>query len=257
MRTVRSDLFWVIAGAIAATTGCVLDTAEPEHAGPQVLWVSPATGTANVSRAPRFVVALDRPVGPRGFGPESVAIWSGERRFAVSLTVDPTTRSFTVVPRSILPPSVGYRLELQGFEDLDGRSAELTEVRFVTGTSTLATPPSSASWADASPVLANCARCHGGDDPVLGMDLSSAEGVRSTAIGIPAREVRTGDPVGVGGGLLGLNRIEPGSPERSLVIWKLTGDEHVPGDPMPPDEALDEASTQILVAWIRSGAPTE
>lgn len=240
-----------------ALSGCVLDTGRVVATGPQVVSVTPASGSANVSRAPEFVVVLDRPVGPRGFGAESVAIWSGERRFPVRLSVDPTTRSFTVVPRSILPPDVGFRLELQGFEDLEGRAAERTEVRFATGTSAVSTPSVTATWAQASAVLANCARCHGGDAPVLGMDLSSAEGVRTSAIGVPAVEVGAGDPVGVGGGLLGLSRIEPGAPERSLVIWKLTGDEHVPGDPMPPDAPLDQAAVQVLVAWIRSGAPTE
>lgn len=244
-------------GAWMGLLGCGMGIAPSSAEGPRVLDVTPVDGATGVSRSPRFVVSLDRPVGPRGFPAESVLLVSGERRVPLRIISDPTTHRFEVIPRGTLDPNVGYRLELGAFRDVEGRPAAPRTIHIETGPSVIPDPGPGATWADAAVVLARCTMCHGGDMSVLGLDLSTAEAVRRTAIAVPAEEVRVGDPVSLGGGLLGLARIEPGAPGRSYLVWKLSGDEHIVGDPMPPDDALDPAEVATLVAWVRSGAPTD
>ena len=54
-----------------------------------------------------------------------------------------------------------------------------------------------------------------------------------------------------------LNRVEPGSPERSYLILKLRGDPSISGARMPQDGPPYLSSEQIegIAAWIRAGAP--
>lgn len=54
-----------------------------------------------------------------------------------------------------------------------------------------------------------------------------------------------------------MDRVEPGSPERSYLILKLRGDPSITGDRMPRDGPPYLSSGQIegIAAWIRAGAP--
>jgi len=115
-------------------------------------------------------------------------------------------------------------------------------------------------------VFAACARagCHGGDMPAAGMDLSSADAVRSTALHALAREAT---PTGTSGEVLtnppvlgeGMPRIDPGNPGNSYLVYKLLINEanHPrPGDPeaveptfqggLPPLEPPDPAELARL-----------
>jgi hypothetical protein len=54
-----------------------------------------------------------------------------------------------------------------------------------------------------------------------------------------------------------LNRVEPGSPERSYIILKLRGDPSISGQRMPRDGPPYLTAEQIdgIAGWIRAGAP--
>lgn len=53
-----------------------------------------------------------------------------------------------------------------------------------------------------------------------------------------------------------LDRIEPGSPERSYLIKKLRGDPDITGVRMPPDTgSLTQEQMDGIVAWVLAGAP--
>jgi len=56
-----------------------------------------------------------------------------------------------------------------------------------------------------------------------------------------------------------LNRVEPGSPERSYLILKLRGDPSITGSRMPRDGPpfLTDAQIAGIAAWIRAGAPND
>ncbi|HEX9942719.1 MAG TPA: hypothetical protein VGG03_11925 [Thermoanaerobaculia bacterium] len=56
-----------------------------------------------------------------------------------------------------------------------------------------------------------------------------------------------------------LNRVEPGSPERSYLILKLRGDPSITGQRMPLDGPPYLTPEQIegIAAWIRAGAPND
>jgi hypothetical protein len=57
----------------------------------------------------------------------------------------------------------------------------------------------------------------------------------------------------------GLDRVEPGDPERSYLILKLRGDPSITGDRMPQDGPPYLTPDQIdgIAAWIRAGAPND
>lgn len=56
-----------------------------------------------------------------------------------------------------------------------------------------------------------------------------------------------------------LDRIEPGSPERSYMVMKLRGDPGITGERMPLDQpaGLPQAQIDGLIAWVRAGAPND
>jgi rubredoxin len=57
----------------------------------------------------------------------------------------------------------------------------------------------------------------------------------------------------------GLDRVEPGDPERSYLILKLRGDPSITGQRMPLDGPPYLTPGQIdgIAAWIRAGAPND
>lgn len=227
--------------------GCDVPPARDPQAGPTIVGVAPGEGAQ--PRNPTFRVDLDRPLAPL-LPIGAVVIESGERRFPLSTSADPVTRSLEIRARS-LPPDAVFRLEISGLVDLEGRvMAERVTVPFTT-TGVVLDPPALPGFADARAILDRCASCHGEDGP-LGLDLSSPDAIRSTAVGVPAREAASSP-----GGLRGLVRIAPGSPSLSYLIWKLSGDEHVPGGPLLEHDGIPLEDASVLVGWIRAGAPLE
>lgn len=263
-KTLR-PLRWFLAAFVAASTigGCDrggLVLGEPARA----VGSSPADGDLDVPRRLELRVFFDRPLAPRSVSRAVVTLRSGPQTRFLSVRYDPIDRA--LVARDFfgaaLEPRVEHELEVSDVIDLEGRVVAPYVARFVTGEALGEVPPlASASWDEARAILsARCADagCHGGADPALGLDLSSATGVRTTALGVPA----TSDSIGGLGprGLSGFPRIDvlagTGRPETSRLVYEVLRDPRV-GEPMPPDEPLPLAEARVLADWILAGAPTE
>lgn len=54
-----------------------------------------------------------------------------------------------------------------------------------------------------------------------------------------------------------LNRIEPGDPDRSYLVKKLRGDPDITGLRMPDGGSLTSAEIQLVIDWVRRGAPRD
>jgi hypothetical protein len=180
--------------------------------------------------------------------------------------VDVVRAGLVITPRTTLDPDLEYDLEISGLRDLDGHpTSEVARVSFRTGRTIDASPVEPASFDAVSAIFtARCATsgCHVGD-AALGLDLGSADGVRDTAIAVDASEVRPpvrGTYSTVAPAMTGLAIIEPGSPARSYLVYKVLGDPHVFGSAMPPPDgeggegALSVAEIATLASWIRGGA---
>lgn len=245
----------------------------PVADGPRVVDTYPRADAETVSRRLRISVRFDRALLPGSIDASSVRLVSGDRGFALSRHFDPVSRTLTLQTTSSAPlqPELRYRVILDGVRDLEGRAGERLELAFRTGTDETPPPPlPRPSFAQVAPIFTTrCASagCHGGDTPVLGLDLSSAAGIAASAIARPS--VETGEAPRPGArlpGLAGMRRVEVagdlGFPEQSYLVYKIIGDPHVVGEAMPPASdggvgglSYDEA--QQIADWIRAGAPTE
>jgi hypothetical protein len=54
-----------------------------------------------------------------------------------------------------------------------------------------------------------------------------------------------------------LNRIEPGDPDRSYLVKKLRGDPDITGLRMPDGGSLTSDQIQLVIDWVRRGAPND
>jgi hypothetical protein len=90
----------------------------------------------------------------------------------------------------------------------------------------------------------NCALsgCHAGTAPTGGMNLS-AGAAYGNIVGVPSTERSD------------LHRIEPGDPNRSYLVKKIRGDADIVGSPMPLIGSLTDAQRQVVIEWVRRGAP--
>ena len=94
----------------------------------------------------------------------------------------------------------------------------------------------------------NCG-CHGGTEPLAGLDLASAEGYNNV-VSVPSTQ------------LPGLNLVEPGDLENSYLYMKITGADGIDGDKMPLDPLSGEGSLpqdyiDDIATWILNGAPED
>jgi hypothetical protein len=241
--------------------------------GPIILGTSPEDGEEGAPRLGPFVADVDRLLLPRTVTRATVRIESGTIRHLVTVRFDPIERRIVAAPffDAPLEPEVVYRFTIEEVRDLDGQRLGTPFVaRFRTGEE-LGDPPAEPerAWSDVAPILeSRCAtaECHGGSDPMLGLDLASAEGVRTTAIGVRSRQLSNAGTEPSRGALSfgGLSRIEVvagvGLPEESYLVYKLLGDAPIEGERMPPESAglpLEPGEVATIAAWIRSGAPTE
>lgn len=247
-------------------------TSELARPGPVVLGSSPADGDVDVSRRSVFRVRVDRRLSPESVGGDTVRVVSGDRQLLLSVHFDPVESQIVALPfgSQALEARVTYRLEVDGVRDLDGVAQEQPYVAAFVTSGELGDVPRrpTASFAEAGPILtAACTgeACHGPGPAALGLDLSTPEGVRTTAVGIPARQVAAGT-LGVEGrggarGLAGMRNVDAlggvGSPSTSYLLYKVLGDPHIVGEPMPPDGPLEEEAIRTLSRWIVAGAPLE
>ncbi len=261
---------WTL-GFVGLLVACDLppEWSGPER-GPRVIASDPAAGQADVDRAVVVRVTFDRPILPGDVHRGNVSVRSGSRAASSRPRFDPIDRVL-LVEGLTLDPDVTWRIRVEDVRDLDGDPLpEPWEAAFTTGAASVGElPPSAPTFAEVAPVLAErCARqgCHAPPDPALGLDLSSPEGVRETAVGASAVQTRTGAMTGdrtwyVTSSLSGLARIDVvagvGRPAHSYLVYKLLGDPHIWGDPMPPDAPLAPEELHLLSRWILAGAPTD
>jgi len=88
------------------------------------------------------------------------------------------------------------------------------------------------------------AGCHAGPAPQAGMDLSP---VASYASIVRVASTQRSE----------LSRIEPSDPDRSYLVLKLRGDPAIVGSRMPLTGAVTDAQVQLVVDWVRRGAPRD
>ena len=244
--------------------------------GPRVLWTDPTDGETEVRRRGPYLVGVDRLLLPGSVSRATVQIESGAVQAFVSVRFDPVDRVIIATPffEQPLTPEVLWRLEVDGLRDLDDRSMDEPHVVAFTTRAELgpAYDPRVAGWEDVAPLFErSCtgAACHGPGDPALGLDLSSPEGVRETAVGVRSRQFPAGT-VGAEGarGALSLAALPivdvvagSGRPATSYLLYKMIAPPQILGDPMPPPGSghppLDHEELRIVSAWVLAGAPTE
>lgn len=109
-------------------------------------------------------------------------------------------------------------------------------------------PPPDATFtrvqAEVFSVSCALAGCHAGSAPTAGMNLSAGVAY-GNIVGVTSTE--RGD----------LLRIEPGDPDRSYLVRKIRGDADIVGSPMPLIGSLTSAQRQLVIDWVRRGAPND
>jgi hypothetical protein len=265
-----------LASASWVPAGCAFGGPESDASSTWTVSSIPADGARDVARSGRFVVQLDRRVTPRHGEHGWASLRSGTSSVPGRPSYDPLTQQIwiDVDPRTPLAPATTYVLRVEGLVDLDGveQDAPFT-ARFTTGRESVDAAAESVvdvmDVPDAQAVLTllrtRCGQhgCHGGPAPATGLDLSSPQGVANTAIGaLSSRSLGTVGEEGADGSfwLEGLRIIdvagERGDPARSYIVYKVLGDPHVLGEPMPPvGPPLERREIAAISAWIRAGAP--
>lgn len=260
IRTVRpaGGRVWcafLLASPLAVLGACDVDAPTDEA---RFSYVSGSIAAGDVvSRDPEITLTFERAIAPENV--EDVRIVSGGRRYSVRAYGDPFARSIVFEPTTRLEPRADHRLVLGALRSTDG--ALLEEVDEIPFRTDATTEEHLEPRVDVPAVLTYlrdaCARCHGGDAPISGLDLATAAGVRRTAISVAARAVaipRGATPVG----LDGLDLVSPGRPERSYLLYVIAGDAAIRGEVMPPEGPPPDADTaRLLVDWVRAGAPLE
>lgn len=256
-RRARLRFRYVHSVLLAAALGaCDVPSGAPTSAEPIVVLTAAPSG--EVARDVSFELELSGLVTPDSTSLGAAFVWSGGLPTATRLAFDPVRRVLTIDPRSLLDPELDYRLTLEGIEGLDGGAGVPFAMPFRTTRALVGGSASGPSVDEVLAVLDGCTACHGGDEPVLGLDLGSREGLARTALGVPSTEA---ERFGVGPGLAGLARVEVGHPERSYLVYKMLGEGPIVGLPMgdasTPDEPLPRERIELVSRWIASGAPLE
>ncbi len=110
------------------------------------------------------------------------------------------------------------------------------------------TPNPSATFARVQSIVftPNCAAagCHSSLSPQQGMSLAAGAAYGSI-VRVPSVERPD------------LNRVEPGDPDRSYLVKKLRGDPDITGVRMPNGSTLTPDEIQLVIDWVRRGAPND
>jgi hypothetical protein len=88
------------------------------------------------------------------------------------------------------------------------------------------------------------AGCHAGNAPTAGMDLSAGVAY-GNIVGVTSTERAD------------LKRIEPGDPDRSYLVKKIRGDADISGGTMPLVGSITGGQRQLVIDWVRRGAPQD
>jgi hypothetical protein len=198
-----------------------------------------------VSVVPRLTFAV--PLDPATVGPDAFRLWSGALEPGGTVSWSVVDRTLTFVPSVTLRTRLAYAARLAaGVRGIDGSvPEEPVELVFVTGNADLGRPPAPPNpsfAADIVPlVAARCAACHGGEPPAAGLPLDTPEALLDTAVRASSE-------------WLGWAVVRAGSPERSYLLYKVTGAPGLLGSRMPPEAPLTRDEAWALERWIALGA---
>jgi hypothetical protein len=110
------------------------------------------------------------------------------------------------------------------------------------------TPNPSATFTRVQGVVftVNCAvaGCHSSLSPQQGMSLAPGSAYANI---VRVHSVERPD----------LSRVEPSSPDRSYLVKKLRGDPDITGVRMPNGSTLTPDQIQLVIDWVRRGAPND
>lgn len=92
----------------------------------------------------------------------------------------------------------------------------------------------------------SCARtgCHAGQAPQAGLNLEPA-GAYANVVNRPSTQRPE------------LLRVAPFDPESSYLVKKIRGDPDIVGSPMPAEGSISAEARQLVVDWVRRGAPRD
>jgi len=88
----------------------------------------------------------------------------------------------------------------------------------------------------------NCVRCHKGKFPPRGLNLE-AENLPATIVGVPS--VESPD----------FKLVDPGRPEASYLVKKITAGPDIKGKSMPPGKPLTESEIGLISEWVQGLRP--
>lgn len=254
---------------IASCSGCF--QYQDDEIRLSILGVEPSDGQTNLPVSLTVQLYFDALLDPATLSSESVLVRSGALNLAVSSYFDPVRHAVVIRPMETASVSffAGYReftryyIETKKIYGLWGQAAPDFTSWFETGDDLLeSTAMAQGTWQEVRPLLqARCASlgCHAPSNPVLGLDLSSAEGIAATALNhkpkqLPMSKLFAAMPD------MSIIKIEAGvgDPARSYLLYKIIGDMHAAGDPMPPNPPpLSIQEQQAVSDWVAAGAPLD
>jgi len=238
---------------------CAPPTAEPDASvpdGPTITSVEPADGATDVATNPIIRIGVSDHLDDWTVDASSFRLYSGAVSYWLMAYYDPVARRAVVWPSATLREGAYWVVEAR--EGVTGREGGPLAAGHVTGFTTGADEGDDAPFAipdfeaEVRPIFgARCASCHGGSGPVAGLALDTADGVVETALGAPS----AGDDA--------MDRIVPGRPGRSFLVYKIIDDDTVSGVRMPRAFAEGESAAplsgteqQTISDWIAAGAAT-
>jgi hypothetical protein len=256
---------------------------------------APNDRACGVPRNPTFEFRFDRFLRPDSAIRQAMTVYTG----APSNVVAPGNRlpeitpEYDVVERVVrfslpegllLHENAVYTLELAvpndeadfGFRAFDGAAlAPETPLVMSFGTSNQVeqplAQPAAPSCEEVVTLFAGCtsAACHGGETPRMGLDLTSSDAIRRTAVGRVAHQTEVGDTTGVAlqdPARMGVAMpiIDPHRPDNSYLMYKLLiGADHerasdecasefrAPVDPERCTRASDEELQRLRDGFVR------
>jgi hypothetical protein len=257
--SVGPGLLAALLAAAAAPASCAAPVAEPDAAvpeGPEITSVEPVDGAAEVATNPVLRVGFGDHLDDWTVDSGSFALTSGSISYWLMAYYDPVARRAVVWPSATLREGAAWELAARGgMTGLDGGPVAAGRLTgFTTGHAKGEDAPfvELEYDADVRPIFAaRCAACHGGSAPIAGLALDSAAGVVGTAIAAPSA------------GVADMDRVVPGRPGRSYLIYKIIDEPQRSGSRMPrsfsedaPAAPLSPAEQQTISDWIAAGAAT-
>jgi hypothetical protein len=238
---------WSCAPPAAAPDASVPD-------GPTITSVEPADGASDVATNPILRVGVSDHLDDWTVDSGAFKLSSGPLSYWLLAYYDPVGRRVVVWPSATLREGAYWILEArEGVTGLDGgplATGPVTGFWTGAGKGDDAPFPDLDYETDVRPIFsARCASCHGGTGPVAGLALDTADGIVGTAVGVPS----TGGDA--------MDRIVPGRPGRSSLVYEIIDGDTAAGPRMPrsfdadvPAVPLSLAEQQTISDWIAAGA---